>query len=155
MSAPFTIDVSYSQIAVFPANLAQPFNDWTTEHVQQGFAWRREAVSFKTLRESGMVEVFWDVKAAVNLRPDSIRAIGVPFLVPAEGLIEIASITDGHQIQLVGGHYSLVFETGINRSGTMWCHFLFVTASASKAEILRADTDLKAPPILLMEAVPA
>ena len=45
----FIIDVSYSQIAVFNSELENPFNDWTDQHVLQGFSWREESGSFKTL----------------------------------------------------------------------------------------------------------
>lgn len=47
------VDVSYSQLGVFVAGPLKPFNDWTDKHVAQGFAWRPESVSFRTLVEAG------------------------------------------------------------------------------------------------------
>lgn len=52
------LEVDYNQVAVFSSGLANPFNDWEERHVGQGFSWRPESVSFRTL-ENGphLIEV--------------------------------------------------------------------------------------------------
>jgi hypothetical protein len=35
------LSILYSQLAIFSADLAQPYNDWNERHVAQGFSWRR------------------------------------------------------------------------------------------------------------------
>ncbi len=154
MPGTFNVFISYSQIAVFPGQLEQPFNDWTREHVKQGFAWRPESVSFATLTESGNAQISWDLKSEFRLRPDTVRAIQVPFFVP-DGSIEIASISDGQEIPFERGQYLLVFETGLNDDGTMWCCFSFVKSPSATAAILKLDKDIVPPSPLLMEATPA
>jgi hypothetical protein len=154
MPGTFDIFISYSQIAVFPGGLEQPFNDWTREHVNQGFAWRPEAVSFKTLQESGNARISWELKSEISIRPDAIRAIQVPFFVPS-GSIEIASITDGQEMPFPEGEYLLVFETGLGEGGVTWCCFSFVKDSSATAAVLKIDKDLAPHMPLLMEATPA
>ena len=83
------LDVEYRQIAVFTAKLAKPFNDWTEEHVRQGFAWRSGSVSFQTL-DDGPIDVAVIVGAAA-IATDASRAIRVPFRVDRPGKIEIAT----------------------------------------------------------------
>ena len=36
----FDIEIAYGQIAIFAASLENPFNDWSAEHIAQGFSWR-------------------------------------------------------------------------------------------------------------------
>lgn len=49
MEVSFTLDISYSQLAVFQKGMENPFNDWEDTHVNQGFAWRPGSVSFGSL----------------------------------------------------------------------------------------------------------
>ena len=53
MAATLSLEISYGQLAVFANSLPQPFNDWTDQHVSQGFAWRPGSVTFRS-----MVEMF-------------------------------------------------------------------------------------------------
>ena len=106
------VSVSYSQLAVFRAGLAQPFNDWTDKHVSQGFAWRPESVSFRTVVEAGPHDI--DVVVSPDgIQPsaDAVWIIEVPFKVPTGGAIEVASIADGALVNVPPGVYSLRFES--------------------------------------------
>mgnify|MGYP003353654771 CR=1 FL=1 len=47
----FELTVSYSQVAVFIDGVASPFSLWVPEHVHQGFAWRPDSASFRTLAD--------------------------------------------------------------------------------------------------------
>jgi hypothetical protein len=81
-----SILVSYNQISVFDPDLDEPFNDWSDAHVRQGFSWRPGSVSFAAAEN---VETDIDIARCVSLSLDvrSMWAIGVPFTVPAPGVL--------------------------------------------------------------------
>tara|TARA_R110002096_G_scaffold197458_1_gene380800 strand:- start:97 stop:555 length:459 start_codon:yes stop_codon:yes gene_type:complete len=146
----FIIDVSYSQIAVFNSELENPFNDWTDQHVLQGFSWREESVSFKTLIEAGPMSV--EVRKSETLPiPDGIRAITVPFHIPVGKNLEIATITEGRVVGLAGGIYQLVFETGYS-DDLCWSRFTFIPDGSQIPEILIADDEIDSTKKLIMHA---
>lgn len=149
----FTFMVSYSQIAVFRSDLDNPSNDWTNQHVAQGFSWRDESVSFKTLVDAGptSVEV---VRASEMPIPNGSRAISVPFFCPEDSKIEIASIAGGQVTGLPGGRYQLIFETGY-RDDDNWCRFTFIPHGSELPMILIADSEIIPAHELLMYADPA
>src|ERR1700743_191003 len=92
------LDITYSQVAVFHPSLKQPFNIWTDRHVAQGFAWRPGSVSFSTIDEGGVHTIRVSVISSfVEISPAAIRVIEVPFRVPSDGSVEIASISDSQQ----------------------------------------------------------
>jgi hypothetical protein len=143
----FQVFVSYSQLSVFDPSLSNPFNDWTSRHVSQGFAWRPGSVSFKTLSESGMcdIEVLSDGNE-VPVSPQAIRVIEVPFLVPGSGLIEVASISDGRQIEISPGQYQLRFEACLDSR----IRLVFATGKKTRFAVVLVDQGL-APTIPLLE----
>ncbi|MDI1447299.1 competence protein ComJ [Polyangium sp. 6x1] len=151
----FTTDISYSQIVVHWTGLAIPFSDWQQEHVDQGFAWRPGSVSFGTL-DQGTADISIRRADAHGLRPDTIRAIVVPFEVIVGDRVEVASLWDQKAVvDLPPGHYRLIFEHGLLQSGDMWCDFTFVPVAAPvTAEILRADPELSPPAEFVMTAEP-
>src|ERR1700728_4024818 len=118
----FKMFVSYSQIAVFDGTIQKPFNNWTKPLVRQGFAWRPNSVSFKTLIESGTVDVEFVIVA--NFFPDvnAVRAISVPFVVHHGAQIEISTISESSRVDLNAGNYQLIFETG-RSADKNWCRF--------------------------------
>lgn len=150
----FAVDVSYSQIAVFDGGLQSPFNDWSDQHVLQGFSWRVGSSSFKTLIESGpmTVEVVMLDRAALTDR--STRAISVPFPCEENSSIEIATIAESHPIDLDPGQYQLVFETG-EITDVCWCRFAFIRDGDMEPQILIKDPELDPAYPLLMNADPA
>lgn len=148
------IDVSYSQIAVFVADIAEPFNDWTELHVDQGFSWRPETVSFKTLKD-GETEVRVKFSNQFELDQATVRAIQVPFSVPSLGNLEIASISDGFRAEIAAGEYALLFEVGVSEDGIQQCLLSFAPATKAEAKIVKADGGLKVPSNFLMNAEPA
>ena len=151
--ASFQFSISYSQIAAFNADLDSPFNDWTDRHVAQGFAWRPQSVSFKTLVESGPAAVEVNVLDEIPTF-DAIRVISVPFHCPEGGTIEIASIADSAVTNVPPGDYQLVFQTGF-QGEDCWCRLSFVSHSVTNAEILIWDGTEQPEEPLWMEAEPA
>jgi hypothetical protein len=149
-----TIYITYSQLTIFSAYLENPFNDWTKEHVMQGFAWRSNSVSFKTLDVDGDLRITVLVNENFGrINNNTIRAIRVPFSIESE-LIEIASITDSIGVELSPGDYSLYFETGKDRIG-MWCILTFVKKYDPFPSILICDDQLHPNENFLMTANPA
>lgn len=149
----FELVITYGTIAVFDPSLSDPFNDWADEHITQGFSWRPESVSFRTL-DSGRSQVKVQRADDIQLDPNTQRAILVPFSVGSSGLIEVASISEGQQVNIPEGKYGLLFETGYS-DDIMWCHFTFVPDENAEARILRADAELTPTYPLLMDAQPA
>lgn len=153
--ASFSIDASYSQVCVFLADQHNPFNNWTEQHVAQGFAWRPGSVSFRTF-DDGSVTVSVTRKGRFDESSRATRVIRVPFSVPTDSTVEVGSIFDSQQIELPAGDYSLTFEHGRDADGGMWCNLLFEpVAHAVQASVLRADKELRPGEQLLMNAEPA
>jgi hypothetical protein len=152
----FVLDVSYSQVAVFIADLPQPHNEWANGHMAQGFAWRPGSVSFQTLEDGGNVLVCVKQLLRHEMRSDSVRAIAVPFRVMENAAIEIASISDSKMYSIESGDYCLIFEHGLGSDGQMWIEFTFLpTEGQANPKILRADNRLAPSDQLLMMADPA
>ncbi len=152
--AQFTLEVSYSQVALFDAKLQSPYNDWTDEHVAQGFAWRPGSVSFGTLDDAGplAVEAF-RTKVLDEASSNATRIIVVPFSVPEHGEIEIASISSDVSITLPPGEYEVTFEHGKSEDQGMWANFYFRAVSAPvSARVIRVDAELRPPTDLVMAA---
>lgn len=90
----FDTVITYSQISIFNSNLDEPFNDWNDDQVRQGFSWRPESVSFKTLSNDAVVHVTFEKVSQFSPSAESERTISVPFSCNEVGEIEVAGITD-------------------------------------------------------------
>ena len=154
MEEEFVLEVAYSQVAVFWADLPEPFNDWSDAHVEQGFSWRQGSVSFKTLDAAGKIRISVTTQHLDLGDSSANRIICVPFNVRRGGKIEIATIAQSQRLEVPAGDYSLTFEHGTDSRG-MWCALRFVqTTDEVIPEIVRADSDLSPTIPLLMEASP-
>ena len=139
--ASFDLIISYNQIAVFNSDLENPFNDWSDAQVDQGFSWRSESVSFKTLLDGVVAHVEFLVCKEFSAFPTSIRAISVPFSCNSYGEIEVATITGAQHIFLDPGQYQLVFEAGLTGSES-WYRISVIPNGLQKPQILVADSEL-------------
>ena len=135
----FQLFVSYSQLAVFDSSLQKPFNNWTPARVSQGFDWRPGSVSFKTLSEADKydIELLTGV-TELPVLPSAVRVIEVPFQVPSSGLIGVASISEGHRVELEPGSCGLRFEALPGRQ----IRLVFISSNERQFRILRADPGL-------------
>lgn len=149
----FEVYISYGQLAVFGADLKNPFNDWTEQHVLQGFAWREESVSFATMHDAGTYKVELEMVAHFQMDVGVKRAISVPFEVKANQLLEIASISDGQTVQLKPAHYQLIFQEWSKKNKK--CRLSFVENGATSPSVLVKDKALQPIYPLLMTAQPA
>lgn len=157
MAAKITFEVSYSQLAIFASLLRLPFNDWTDQHVAQGFAWRPGSVSFRTLVEAGPHTIEIDVTDHVgDIHPDTIRALEVPFEVPADGAVEVGSITETIPLSLPPGVFLLRCEF-LRSTGTAGqpVRLTFARKDAPRFAVVRADPELSIDGDLLTTAWPA
>jgi hypothetical protein len=154
--AHFIIDVSYNQVSVFDAHLDNPFNDWSDEHVAQGFAWRPGSVSFGTLENAGTLAAdVYRSKTFDESSSSASRVIAVPFSVPEHGNVEVTSIANGLSLQLPAGEYELTFEHGIDDRGMWACFYFRAVAATVDPRIVRADAELTPPATFVMAAQPA
>jgi Competence protein J (ComJ) len=153
--AQFTLEISYSQIAIFNPAMDRPFNNWTDEHFNQGFVWRPQSVSFRTVAtRAGNATVHVDVVPEAKVREDAVVAISVPFTLPHEQL-EIASVFKGEVIDFEPGDYELIFQNG-KTNNAPWVSFSFVpTKKKSDAKILKGGNLLQPGKDLIMTAEPA
>lgn len=151
----FNLEVSHSQIAVFRSSLKQPFNDWTQRHVDQGFAWRPGSVSFRTLSESGPHEVEIGLTDQ-GVADAAARVIEVPFEVPADGAVEVATISDSTPLILPAGRYCLRCELfDPDQHGSDLVRLTFFKHAAPEFTVVRADRSLLSRGELLKTAEPA
>lgn len=139
----FELNISYSQVAVFLSNLHQPFNDWTDQHVAQGFAWRPGSVSFRTLVEYGkhFIEVV-TVKHFDSLDEDVIRAVEVPFEIPVDSEIDVASISDSISIKLSPGIYCLRCEFLVKKNDQHIIRIVFSSDDTPNFNLPKVDENL-------------
>lgn len=157
MATRISFDVSYSQLAVFHSSLAQPFNDWADRHVSQGFAWRPGSVSFRSIAEAGTHSVEVNVaEHAGAVHPKAVRAVEVPFEVPADGAVEVGSMAETVPLALPAGTYLLRCEFLLpGRGSDHPVRLVFARKDAPRFAIVRADAELSPDGELLTTAQPA
>jgi hypothetical protein len=106
--------ISYSQICAFDPSLDRPFNDWTPRHAVQGFAWRPGSVAFRVDEDAGDGGVVRVRVSVATSPPDVVGAAGavrVPFEAPAEGAVEIASISESLPAKVPPGRTTCTLST--------------------------------------------
>jgi hypothetical protein len=103
----------------------------------------------------------------VELGSDVIRAIAVPFFVPASSAIEVSGIYEKmDRPDMPSGQYVLLFQIGYPRMSEresrpdeqprrLWCKLTVVASDLIKLEILRRNAELDPPDPLVMDGVPA
>jgi hypothetical protein len=152
----FTTFIVNTLIGVFVDTEDNALNDWTMEHVQQGFTWRKRSVSFGTVRDSGEIEVTLEITTEPQLHPDAQRIIQVPFEIDSDK-IAVSEAVNFFEFNVPEGKYKLLFQHGWNdgEDAKMWCIFSFVPQEKVNPEILKADSQITIPDEYLMQALPA
>lgn len=151
-----SLNIAYSQICVFQQCLKNPFNEWRDEYLAQGFSWRFGSVSFATIEPDGPARVEVFSRVPFDLEARAQRVIRVPFEVPTDGKVQIASIGDEITLELACGIYSVTFAHGVDDGQEMWCRFVFEeTKTPIFAKILKTDGQIDGNRPLLMNAKPA
>jgi hypothetical protein len=152
----FQLELAWSQLSVFDANLSDPFNDWTEQHLAQGFTWRAGSVSFKLPVRSGRIDVQVELVDQIIVDHSAQIAIVVPFTTWA-GVVEISSITQAELIEIDSGQYALLYQAGVHDDGQAWATISLMAVGRVPVEptILRSDDAQYPTEPLLMEAEPA
>ncbi len=154
MATTVGLEVSYGQLAVFASSLMKPFNDWTDGHVSQGFAWRPGSLSFRSMVEAGRHSVEIDVANHVGtVHPDSVRVVEGPFEVPADGAVEVGSVSETVPLSLPAGSFLLCCEF-LQPSGAAGerVRLTFAKKDVPRFAVVRADPELSVTGELLMTA---
>lgn len=151
------LEVAFGQLIVFDGELEEPFNDWTDQHVSQGFAWRPGSVSFRTLVEAGLHRVDVGIADFVgDVDPSALRIIDVPFEVPLTNKVELGSVVDSADISISHGLYLLRCAFfGMNSDGQEQVKITFARRELPRFSLVRADSQLSATERLLTTADPA
>lgn len=155
MKISFRLFITYSQLAVFRPELQHPFNDWSSEHVAQGFAWRDGSVSFRTLEDSEEYRIDVCRETEIHMKEGALRAILVPFTIMEPGQCEIASLSDGKIIDIEAANYAIFYQTGYFDNDRVWIQLSFIQMEHVAPQIILADEELSPAEPLLMEAFPA
>jgi hypothetical protein len=87
--------------------------------------------------------------------PEAVRAIDVPFEVPDDGAIEVASIVDSVPLTVPPGSYRLRCEFLGSAEGVERVRFIFSTADPPIFDLPRIDAELSPGNTLLTTAEPA
>lgn len=153
MSFSIRLYVTYQQISLFDPTLPQPFNSWEDKHVAQGFSWRNGSVAFGTLNPDGEIMVEIATSSEIRLSDTVIRAIVVPFEIPESGTLELATITESHQLAVPQNTKGILFEAGVDGKDDMY-KITFLVDETPLPRILVADAELSPPTEYLMETVP-
>ncbi|HEY9639053.1 MAG TPA: competence protein ComJ, partial [Coleofasciculaceae cyanobacterium] len=158
--ASFQIGLSQNLISIFEPSLEYPLNDWLPENNVQGFSWRPQSVSFKTLGHGSNLDAeIWMANKINPLLEKTVRAILVPFSVSSSNIVAIEDApgpSNEHTISICEGEYTLIFETGFKEELRddpkyegrkvillpTWCRLTFIAEKSRQAEILRCDESL-------------
>jgi len=157
MATTVDLEVSYGQLAVFASSLKQPFNDWTDQHVLQGFAWRPGSVSFRSMVVAGRHSIEIDVADHVGaVHADAVRVVEVPFEIPADGAVDVGSIAETVPLSLPAGSFLLRCEFLHTADATgERVRLTFAKKDTPRFAVVRADPELSVSGELLMTAQPA
>ena len=148
--------ITHGFIGVFVDEDENGVNDWTQEHTNQGFSWRRNSVSFCTGGDGGLLNIEIEISTELQLREDAKRIIQVPFDVDIEQVV-VADVANYQDITVPVGKYALVFQHNwqymdLKNDFDMWCVFSFVPEENAQPKILRADDQIVVPDAFVMEA---
>ena len=150
----YNFDIFYHQLIIFDESTAPVPNDWGEQHVAQGFAWRPGTVSFATLGDLGDLRVEVHIADDLDVLPDSVRAIVVPFAVSPPGRVGLSDTVNELTTRVSPGEYALLCEIGYLSEEAEWCRLTFVLSRDTQPEVLRADKLMSPEHPLLMEADP-
>jgi hypothetical protein len=153
----FELSISYHQFAIADAGNDRPFNDWSPQHVVQGFSWRPESACFQTPFEDGAYsfEVLI-VSGRASLDHRSTRAIVVPFPERKTDRLEISAIGSSHVLAMPRNCNSILAEFIEDGAGIVpLIKLQFYNEVSAVYRIEKADSDEMANVTILSTAEPA
>lgn len=107
----------------------------------QGFAWRSDSTSFRTIVDAAVYDVeIYVLNKQGLVRKNAVRVIEVPFTIPPNEAIEVASISDAFNLNLPPGKFLLRCEFLDKKTpGVEHVIFTFSVQDAPKYAVLVAD----------------
>ncbi|MES2034330.1 MAG: competence protein ComJ [Pseudomonadota bacterium] len=146
------LSVAYGQVCIFDPALEAPYNDWTQDHVAQGFSWRSGSVSFAVADgvEARLSVTISDVEPRI---PEGVQAIRVPFDVPTSGQIEVGTVMAGEIVAAPSGAYALYFIDHGEGAGLF--EVVLQPASGVAPAVLQGGETFRMRDRYLMDAKPA
>lgn len=158
-----SLDINYSTLTVCRRGEPRPFSRWTQSHVNQGFIWRPESVSFVTLDSEAScphIKISLMLMGSYTAAEGAVRIIRLPFQSLTGGIEVTSPLSESWLVDLPADDYSLFFAIEVDPEGSVaepWLYQLtFVkTLHGEPAQIVRADKDLIVPNQLDMSAEPA
>ncbi len=149
------LEVSYKQISIFIYGLDNPFNDWSQINIKQGFTYRSESIGIMTLNDDGPIHV--NVDTSLNIVPESVRILVLPFKIIGENGVEIATLTESSWIDIPDGEYSLIIQLGNDNITGNWCRFSLINANQfdSSPRYLKHDPEISVAEKFDLNAGPA
>lgn len=149
----------YSLLEVYGPNALNLATVWNAQHVAQGFVWMPWSVGFGLLHDFGdhFVEIHLD--NSIQVLPNAVRAILVPFKMQPTGEVALINCVDVCTIALPPDAYALLFEIGYIGDrvpedlddAAFWVRFTFVPQPEVQPAILRADEELSPTYPLLLD----
>jgi hypothetical protein len=146
------LPVLYSQLAIFSADMEAPYNDWRDRHVAQGFSWRRNSVSFAV--PAGILELDIAIREVSELKAEreADRVIAVPLEIGGGRGAELGNVIDTIPISLDDGIYSVCFALFLDAGRSSGRAEILIAPGECEPAILVADSALRIPSVLLMDA---
>ena len=154
MNHSFITTISYNQIVVFDTSLKRPFNDWTKQHVHQGFSMRKWSIWFGTTIDWWSCELNIKINKPYVLNPSSTDAILVPFYTDS-WKIGVWWLFDFQIFEIIPWEYELFYEVGMKNSDEMFCNIYFNKKDSTEAKIIKLQPQYTTVYPLLLDADPA
>tara|TARA_R110002096_G_scaffold51665_15_gene135062 strand:+ start:887 stop:1351 length:465 start_codon:yes stop_codon:yes gene_type:complete len=146
------LPVLYSQLAIFSADMAKPYNDWSDGHVVQGFSWRRNSVSFAVPSDISDIDVTIREVSKLKAEHGADRVIVVPLEIGGGRGAEFGNVVETTPVLLADGKYSVCFELFLDAGRSSGRAEISITPGECDAAILVADAGIRIPSVLLMDA---
>lgn len=147
------LPVAYAQMVVFDSELDRPFNDWTSEHTDQGFSLRDSSVSFALDERVLEVEIF--VNEKVFPIESSYKCIRVPLHVNGHSGISIGTLIEQHNVNISSGSYVIVFSAMETKEKNIDIVNIGIHAGRSHPAVLINDGSIVRTSDFVMTADPA
>ncbi|MBS1792803.1 MAG: hypothetical protein JSS81_03055 [Acidobacteria bacterium] len=139
----FELYFAYNQFMIFDTSVKLPGNDWTDEHIRQGFARRPSSINFSTLIDFGTANVIV-YKGSYILDNSDERVIAVPFLcVSGKVRIEGPEEISPRIVKIEQGNYKLTVAQTVNRATEIIkVYFNKLDTPLERSEIIVSDEEL-------------
>lgn len=138
-STTFELDYSHGQILIALAKLKRPFNTWSDDSVQQGFAWRRGSCAFRL--PDDLLSCTVRVLVSDLPTPEELSAnyrVRLPFKPAGTAGIQVCSVIATVILDLAPATNVLWFSRSLD-SDKLLCTFRLSSETDDRPEMLTTD----------------